>query len=154
MVFGRRKGNGLRPRGRWRRTIWEAPPYDTCLRLPAARLSATHDNLRVASLLRYGCHRLTMICASLTLLQIMFAGATCVRCCDFSSLATARNDELKVVAIGIAALLPRPRPHSTEVSRWKRRRLDLNSQISTLYYSDTTKTRNLMPESLMHRRPP
>ena len=61
------------------------------LRLPTAQLSATHDNLRVATLLRYGCHRLTMICASLTLLQIMFAGANCVRCCDSRSLATARN---------------------------------------------------------------
>ena len=30
-----------------------------------------------------------MICASLSLLQIMFASATCVRCCDSSSLATA-----------------------------------------------------------------
>ena len=44
------------------------------------RWEATHYDLRVASLLRYGCHRLTMICASLSLLQIMFAGATRVRC--------------------------------------------------------------------------
>ena len=62
------------------------------LRPLTARLSATHNNLHVAALLRYGCHRLTMICASLTLLQIMFAGATCVRCCDSSSLTTGRND--------------------------------------------------------------
>ena len=41
---------------------------------------ATHDDLSVASLLRYGCHRLTTICASLSLLQIVFAGATHVRC--------------------------------------------------------------------------
>ena len=62
------------------------------LRPLTARLSATRNNLHVAALLRCGCHRLTMICASLTLLQIMFAGATCVRCCDSSSLATGRND--------------------------------------------------------------
>jgi len=49
------------------------------LRLPTAQLSATHDDLRVASLLRYGCHRLTTICASLrsfklcSLVQLMFA---------------------------------------------------------------------------------
>ena len=40
---------------------------------------ATHDDLSVASLLRYGCHRLTTICASLSsfklcsLVQLMFA---------------------------------------------------------------------------------
>ncbi len=57
------------------------PQWETChwilsrLRLPATRLSATHN-----------------ICASLTLLQIMFASATHVRCCDSNSLATAGND--------------------------------------------------------------
>ena len=46
------------------------------------RWEATHYDLRVASLLRYGCHRLTTICASLcsfklcSLVQLVFAATS------------------------------------------------------------------------------
>jgi hypothetical protein len=100
---------------------WMASHWMLCrLRLPAAQLSATHDNLCVATLLRYGCHRLTMICASLTLLQIMFAGATCVRCCDSSSLATPKG-EVRHIPAALSIGIPHPRgEHSGRALKGRR----------------------------------
>jgi hypothetical protein len=65
---------------------------------------ATHDDLSVASLLRYSCHRLTTICASLHSFKL----------CSLVQLMFAATPE------GEPRYLPAAQP------------LDLNSQLSTL----------------------
>ena len=68
-----RKGNGLRPRGRWRRTDWEAPPYDIRQRLRRSNiripLSASQTSPfgkgRQPIRLRRN-HQLTSVCFAVT----------------------------------------------------------------------------------------